>query len=167
MKSLWHKNMAGGYRLLHYKCKNTCVMDSTASLAGEGLIIHGPRSLDTTDQGCKFRILCIPFSSDVILGLRKEPGYRSGRDGAEGWPLCCSDKAQPAPEGHLLFPDFSRFKLKYESSWCRQPLRNDLESFHGDCFCYNMVRVCVTGCHFVPIVSICNTVGAKHLKLRI
>lgn len=175
MKSLWHKNMACVYKLLHYKYKNTRVGDGTASLAGEGLMIHGPHRLDRhdSDQGCKLGSLCIRFSSDVILGLRKEtgyrPGWRSGRHRAEDWSLCSSCKAQLAPEGHLLFPDFYRFTLKYESSRCWQPLWNNLESFHGIsiCICYNMVRACATGCHFVPIVSVYNTAYDKHLKLRI
>lgn len=138
-------------------------------------MIHGPHRLDRhdSDQGCKLGSLCIRFSSDVILGLRKEtgyrPGWRSGRHGAEDWSLCSSYKAQPAPEGHLLVPDFYRFTLKYESSRCWQPLWNDLESFHGIyiCICYNVVRARATGCHFVPIVSVCNTADDKHLKLRI
>lgn len=76
-----------------------------------------------SDHGFKLGSLCYCFSSDVILGLRKEtgyrPGWRSGGHGAEGWPLCCSYKAQPAPEGHLLFSDFfSSFTLKYESTRC-------------------------------------------------
>lgn len=141
----------------------------------KGWWLTGPRRLDRhdSDQGCKWASLCIRFSSDVILGLRKEtgyrPGWRSGGQGAEGWPLCCSYKAQPAPEGHLLFSDFSHSTLRYESSRCRQPFQNDPESFRGICvcFCCNMVRACVTECHFVPIVSICNTAYDKHLKQNI
>lgn len=97
-------------------------------------MIHSPRRHEC-DQGCKLGSLCIRFSSDVILGLRKEtgyrPGWRSGGHRAEGWPLCCSRTAQPAPEGHLLVPGSSAPTLKYESIICPQPLRNDLESFRG------------------------------------
>lgn len=145
-------------------------------------MIDGPHRWDRhdCDRGCKLGSLCIRFSSDVIPGLRKEtgyrPGWRSGTHGAADWSLCsfCAASVQllQSPSSSWRSPPlnwFLWFRIDIWSSRCWQPLWNHLESFHGIyiCICYNMVRACATGCHFVPIVSVCNTADDKHLKLRI
>lgn len=109
--------------------------------------------------------------SSLAWGRRLDIDQAGGQaDTGQKTDLC----AAPTKPNQLLkvtssFLIFIVFTLKYESSRCWQLLWSELESFHGIyiCICYNVVRARVTGCHFVPIVSVCNTAYDKHLKLRI